>query len=534
MKEKRLKIIIAVMSIAVIGLLVIQFYWISNLIKVEEDRFEKNVGEVLTVVVEKLEEKETLDVVEESFDSLKRKGVFFPDTSIQSTFMFDWYQEDDKKIEFEKEEKIYFHPDSNLNLEYKIVTRESDDTSYSYVDIITNKGTNKYFLSEDAEKFITNTKPYFIKKGNLVNRVVNKLVDINRYKPVEDRINKSALDSLIEEELEKSGITTQFEFVVADPKKNSITIKSDKISTVQFNNSKYKAKLFPHDLYPNPNYLVLNFPNKKTYILQSVALMLLLSILLLGIIVYVFYKTVKMLLAQKKITEVKNDLINNITHEFKTPISTIALACEALNDTDMLKSELAVKRYSGMIGEENNRLSTLVENLLNTAAIEKGEYELNYKEIIINDIISEIAESFRKNMKEKNGTIKVNGHDSNPRIFADEFHFKNILNNLFDNAIKYSGDSIEIEISTDISNKGVIIIVSDKGIGIEKKYLDKIFDTFFRIPTGNIHDVKGNGIGLSYVKKMVVAHGGSVSAKSAPKSGTEILIFFPWNYERKT
>jgi two-component system phosphate regulon sensor histidine kinase PhoR len=243
-----------------------------------------------------------------------------------------------------------------------------------------------------------------------------------------------------------------------------------------------------------------------------------------------------MLIQQKKITEIKNDLINNITHEFKTPISTISLACEALNEPELVKNKSAVKRYSSMIREENNRLSIMVENLLTSAAIEKGDYNLNKIKADINQLINTVAETFDKTLKEIDGKLELSLSPNLPEITADIFHIKSIIGNLIDNAIKYSNKQPDIKIETLSAANGIIIKISDSGIGIESKYFKKIFDTFYRIPTGNIHNVKGYGIGLSYVKKMIEAHDGNISVENLQstkqsKKVTLFTIFLPYNDE---
>jgi len=230
---------------------------------------------------------------------------------------------------------------------------------------------------------------------------------------------------------------------------------------------------------------------------------------------------------QKKVAEIKNDLINNITHEFKTPISTIALAAEALKEPELNKDRAAIEKYSTMIEEENDRLKNMVDSLLNTALIENGEYSLEKSEIDINSLIENLVNRNKLRLETTNGEIILELLAEDHQIFADQHHITNILNNIIDNAIKYSSHKPLIKISSVNEGEGISISISDNGIGIDKHQQKKIFDTFYRVPTGNIQDVRGYGIGLSYVKKLVEAHGGTITVESKLNKGTIFNLFLP-------
>ena len=231
-------------------------------------------------------------------------------------------------------------------------------------------------------------------------------------------------------------------------------------------------------------------------------------------------------------------MINNITHEFKTPISTISIACEALNEPGLTKDTASVGKYSSIIKEENERLRMMVENILASAAFEvspqngNGSLHLSKENISLDEIINKALGKFEEALKQKNGEILFEGIPSGIIINADKFHFTNIISNLIDNAIKYNEQKPEIKVSVFRDSDSAIINIRDNGIGIAKENLDKIFDTFYRVPTGNIHNVRGNGIGLSYVKKIVVEHGGSISVKSALGKGSTFEIKVPVSAEK--
>jgi two-component system phosphate regulon sensor histidine kinase PhoR len=265
-----------------------------------------------------------------------------------------------------------------------------------------------------------------------------------------------------------------------------------------------------------------------SYIVSSISSVLGISIILILFITGLYYKTVKLLFHQKKVVEIKNDLINNITHEFKTPISTISLACEALNEPRLAADRGSVSRYSGMIKEENDRLTELVENLLNTAALEKGEFELEKEKTDLHEILEEVIKAQRVRLEQTQGQITSDFDASESIINIDPFHIENVFHNLIDNAIKYAKDEPNVKVCTSNYNEGIVISVEDDGIGISKGDLKKIFDTFYRVPKGNIHDVKGNGIGLSYVKKMVEAHNGTIEVSSQINKGSKFIIKLPY------
>ncbi|MDX1700554.1 MAG: HAMP domain-containing sensor histidine kinase [Melioribacteraceae bacterium] len=230
-----------------------------------------------------------------------------------------------------------------------------------------------------------------------------------------------------------------------------------------------------------------------------------------------------MLIQQKKITELKNDLLNNITHEFKTPISTISLAADVID----VNGGGNTQKYSKIIKSESKRLTNMVEDILSAAALENSSYELNKENANIHKIINAVLEKFQLSLKLKNANVDIRLNAENPHLNVDKQQIFNSISNIIDNAIKYNSGEPEIVIQTVDSSNAFEIMVSDNGIGIEQRDLERIFDTFYRVPTGNIHNVKGNGIGLSYVKKIIEAHNGTVSVESELNSGSKFVINLP-------
>ena len=257
-------------------------------------------------------------------------------------------------------------------------------------------------------------------------------------------------------------------------------------------------------------------------------LMLFVSIVFIIIIVFSFYYTVSTIFKQKKLSEIKNDFISNMTHEFKTPISTISLACEVLSDKTVEKSPERVSNYIKMIGDENKRLSLLVENILQTAILDKGQLKLKIQSIDIHLLIEQTITNIKLQVENKDGEITTKLEAKKSIINADRVHVTNIIFNLIDNALKYSDQKPKIIISTRSDEEGVFISIHDNGIGISKENQKRIFDTMYRVSTGNIHTVKGFGLGLSYVKAVVEKHGGSISVDSELGKGSTFTIFLPF------
>ena len=271
-------------------------------------------------------------------------------------------------------------------------------------------------------------------------------------------------------------------------------------------------------------------PDEKKQVMQSVIWWLLVCFFLIAILVFGFIFSIYSFLRQKKISEMKTDFVNNITHEFKTPIATISLASEMLLKPAVLASEAKARKYAGIIYDENIRLKNQVENVLQLAVLDRGMYNLKYKSIDIHQLILKITASYQLHIKEKNGTLKLQLNASNYQSYADELHVENIISNLLDNANKYSPVNPDITISTFNRNDHIVVAVEDKGIGISKENQKHIFRKMFRVHTGNVHDVKGFGLGLYYVKRMVEAHNGNINLHSEPGKGSRFEISLPLDF----
>ena len=519
MKERKIKFIVAVMTVAVIGLIAVQLYWITNLIEVERDRFRRNAYHSLFRVVDKIEKEEAAKTVlaniwvkkenksgsSGKLTKAKEFEVFVGDSTLKSK-MVKIYTEDtpfriNPKNDFDSTKK---------GIQLRVFAYSPEGRTRM----------PRYVWRSDFDTIIRS-------RQSLIQRVVTEMVEVNTQKKIEERISVEQLDKLLTQEYKSRGIPDDFYFGVYKTRTKNFSLLKEGADTILIRKSRLRTLLFPAEMFLDRNELVVYFPNEEKHVLSSIAGMMGLSVGLILVIVAVFFSTVQMLLRQKKITRVKNDLINNITHEFKTPISTISLACEALNEPTLATEKSSVTRYTKIIKEENDRLKIMVETLLNTAAMEKSEFSLIKEEADIHDLIRSAALMYEEALKQKDGKIIFELNASPSTVFCDDFHTTNIIANLIDNALKYNERKPEIIISTRNVNKSVVVVVKDNGIGIPKEFQGKIFDTFYRVASGNVQNVRGFGIGLSYAKKIAEAHGGKISFKSDHGNGSEFELIFP-------
>jgi two-component system phosphate regulon sensor histidine kinase PhoR len=289
----------------------------------------------------------------------------------------------------------------------------------------------------------------------------------------------------------------------------------------------YQKTIFSSELLNDPGKIRISFPQKSSFILGNMTATMGTTAGLLFVLIFCFGYTIFSILKQKKISEMKIDFINNMTHEFKTPVSTIMIASEALKDDEIAEDKTRVARLANVIYEENVRLGSHIERVLNIARIEKNDFKLDKKPVDVNEMITIVLDSMALKMQKCNAVTTLSLDAERPVILADELHFSNVLYNLIDNAIKYSTSAPEIAISTLNRNGHLIIRVADKGIGMSRDQQAKIFEQFYRIPTGNLHDVKGFGLGLSYVNTIVKRLEGTISVRSEKDKGSEFELKFP-------
>ncbi len=458
------------MTLALMGLMSIQVYWIQNAIVVKEANFVQSLDEAMSNVVFKLE-----------------------------------------KIERE----------NRWNERLKVFSKMP--STFSTIDTI-----NKQSLKELSGINTHDEFEKFAKKSSLTQQTIDRLIGQKMLKPIEDRIDKNILDSLISQELERYGINTQYEYGVLNVYRNSIVIQKTGKYPNELLAGFFNFALYPSDLQQRENFLMIYFPNERRYLIGQLWGLLLISAILLIIIIVSFYISVSTIFRQKKLSGMKNDFINNMTHEFKTPISTISLACEALKDKDILKTESLYNNYISIIDEENFRLKVMAEKILQTAILEKGEIKLKNEWLDLSEVLNQAIKKIKLQVESKGGRIFKDFQVESLKIKADKMHLTNLILNILDNANKYNLQKPEILISLLEVDGGGLIRIQDNGIGIGKADQKKIFDKLYRVPTGNIHNFKGFGLGLNYVKAILDKHHGTIEVKSELTKGTTFEIFLPY------
>ena len=395
-------------------------------------------------------------------------------------------------------------------------------------DLFKNK--NQLSLSKDsiqlAIELDQRVLQQFFKKARFVNQMMLETFRNNVYETPEERVDIAFLDSVLNHEMIEDRPTTYKYMIVNDnykpidfnnpPQNYSINIDT---------NRAHSTVLFPSNSLDENLTLYIQFPKQKTFLIMEMWGPLFVNLLFVSLIILSLIIMFKTILTQKKLSEIKNDFISNMTHEFKTPISTISLACEAMNDQDMIgeKTE-TIKPYVKMIDDENKRLGVLVEQILQSASLEKKEIQLNKENVLLNELLENLVQKARFRMESSNGQIELLMPTDFVYLKCDKMHTTNAISNLIDNAIKYSNTTPAIKIELIKYGKEVELKISDKGIGIKKEHLNKIFNKLYRIPTGNIHNVKGFGLGLSYVKAIVDIHEWKINVDSRPNQGSVFTL----------
>ncbi|MFM7814880.1 MAG: sensor histidine kinase [Flavobacteriales bacterium] len=485
MKGKFLYLLIAMSSLAVLGLIAIQVYWVDSTYTSRSQDFQSTVQVVLSEISLELEQAD-----------LEKKKKEASNVSISSV--------DDHSL-------LYDYGAGGIDLVRK------DDS-----------------LKSNAISDPSTLEEQVLKQAGLFDDILGGGLDLEIIQNIRDRLDTASLDSMINARLSSHGIRANYHFGIFNSEHavEWIPVGSrGQLETLREEGS--YVHLFPNDAVKKPSYLAVWFPQQNKYLWSSMWLMLVSSISLLIVIMILFSYSIGTIYRQRKLSEIKNDFINNMTHELKTPIATISLACEALQDSDMRKSEAIMGNYIGMIQQENKRLGILVENVLRTSIFEHGQMKLNIQPLNIHDAIMQAIGNIEIQVKKRNGEIKTNLSAANHIVEGDSLHLLNVIYNLIDNAIKYTDGQPVVEITSSCNDKGIAISFKDNGIGISRENQKKIFDKLYRVPTGNVHNVKGFGLGLSYVKRVIDMHRGRIDLASELKKGSTFTIHLPYYYEKE-
>jgi two-component system phosphate regulon sensor histidine kinase PhoR len=512
-------------SIALLGLIAIQVYWIKNEINLKEDEFSYGVNEALENVSNKLEKAQYAKKIKKTFE-YKKQGIRTYNVNKLNKTVIKKDSELVKpagKVDYTVKEELKTDSGGNVATSIQTKTYSSDSLNNKDFSLPANIIPEHVPTPQETEKI---KLEIIQKKKEIVNDIFDEFIRVNIYSS-KPKLDTFLLDSLLRVELIAQGIKAEYKYEISEADKVDSTLKNEIKDTLVY----YKIRISPDNIFFKPQFLKVSFPNQQDYILKTMWFILTISGFIILILIFSFYYTIGTILKQKKLSVVKNDFISNMTHEFKTPISTISLAAEMLGDNDVIKTPERSRRYLGMIKDENKRLSLLVESILQTALMDKGEFKLKKTEIHIHDLIRQTINNIHLQIEQKGGKVNTQLNALNDKIYGDKVHITNILFNLIDNAIKYSVNELDITIISENTESGLIITIKDKGIGIGKENLKKIFDKFYRVPTGNVHNVKGFGLGLSYVKAIVEKHGGNISVESEQGKGSSFTLSIPFYHE---
>ena len=538
MSKNRLGWIIALMSVALTGLIAFQWYWIDTVITGNRDHFERDVMTALSNVTKKLEQQEALFYVNRQMNNLPSQGQsrgFQP-------FQFQATPPLNQRQVLQGKEKILFEDSlsstGSFNFSFEVVGAplRSNQMGKAFFDMLKSNINNIQFAypkdGPETETLNSNLKEILEKISNKSNMMMGLLEEMMLPKiGLTNRFDPDQLDSLLHTELKKKSIDIPYDYAIINPRSGRLIEISKDYSNERLLQSHFKTNLFPNDVTNEPNLLVIDFPSQEKYLMSKIWFPLSSSALLILIILICFGYAVFTIVRQKKISVMKTDFMNNMTHEFKTPISTIGLAIEALLDPTIPQKISMKMKYLGIIADENKRLESQVADVLQMAQLDKNELKLNLVTVDLHAIIQQAVDKISIQMERKLGHLKLALNASQFKLKGDEAYLLGVLLNLLDNALKYSNDAPNIMIRTQNIRGQLICSIKDHGMGMSKEAQRSIFQKFYRVASGNVHNIKGFGLGLAYVKEIITLHHGSIEVESELKKGTNFIVKFPLDYE---
>ncbi len=510
MKKSTIWLLSCVMAFAFFGLLFMQVNYISQTIKIRTNQFDEAVSRSLYQVMRNLELDQTRRFLEQGVNEYEKKQALYKSQASKP-----------KRITQQQRMQLSL-PDGSAVLTYDYTTTITQQPQGVF---ISPKHGNKSISRTSFEMQEDRKKRYYYQK-DLMDDVINNLMYKSSSLPIEKRVDFKDLNTSVKAELANNGIVLPFKFKIVDKDEKDVYVQPN--YEVKNPSDEYTQVLFQNDPPARQYHLVVSFPTREKYIVSAVKFFVP-SVIFTIVLLVTFIVTIYLIFRQKKLSEMKNDFINNMTHELKTPVSTISLAAQMLKDGSVMKSPEVFKHISGVINDETKRLSFQVEKVLQMSLFEKQKATLKLREMDVNDIVVSVANTFQLKVEKFGGEIDIDLQAEDSVTQVDEMHFTNVLFNLLDNAVKYRKEDVPLKlmIKTWNDNNKLYLSVEDNGIGIKKEYVKKIFERFYRVPTGNRHDVKGFGLGLAYVFKIVKDHKGNIKADSDLGLGTKFIISLP-------
>ncbi len=566
MTKGNIILVIVLMSLASFGLMGFQYYWVRNAVRINQERFDQNVLQVLSSSIAELEKGETSDILLSKLmqDSTLQETIFkkiepidlqirtaprysrpsvvdtilaLPAPQVSETFrrmllsrgvdisvvselenFFTYLTPEIASTMFTPDEMQVLLQEKERQLEY--ISRSQGFLRQRSYYPSTPEVRTEINLSDDALDKIVKTNI----KIELMNQAWEELAE--GQKAILDRLDTGHVKKMLKQRLVEKGISEDFELGLLNDKDEIVPI-GKVVDPLRLKNYGVQAKLFPNDILGKDHFLFIFFPEKNNHVIRQVWLPIVSSVVFIFVIIFCFIYAIKVIIRQKALSKIKNDFINNMTHEFKTPLATVSLAVEALQDPELSNQDKFRTRYLGIIKDENKRLVSQVEKVLQAAALDKKDFQLKTETINLSELLEDSVDHISLQVEKRGGKINFANKLRNAEIEGDSFHLAHIFNNLLDNANKYSKENPIIRVESWETGDRIMVSIQDQGIGMSKDALKKIFDKFYRVPTGNVHDVKGFGLGLSYVKTMVEAHKGEILVHSEPGKGSTFTINLP-------
>jgi two-component system, OmpR family, phosphate regulon sensor histidine kinase PhoR len=545
MNRKKFMGLIIMMLLSIIGIIWVQAVWIKRAIIIQNDGFNYAVRMSLTNAAITIESSRKMNFFNNFMPA--DPGTFGDSQADVAGYLSikSYSSDPGSKFSF----KITNQSVTGGSDKGKVTTVNKSYTITNDTSIVSDSGTyvvstpdksGKISILRKGDDFNTNSRSVFIKQNEFLDWVKKRsnkfqnmseqmINEIYQWEKTLELDNKE-IEYTLNQALSYSNIQTPYEYAII---KNGVVQNGTfkKSQKNDFLKSKYMIQLFPDNIISQNLVLSVIFPERTNYVLGSMVWILGGSMLFSLFILATFALSLYFIIRQKKISEMKSDFINNMTHEFKTPIATISLAADTITNSKVINDETSIRHFIGMIKKENSRMNKKVETILQIASLDKKEIEFRYENVSIHTIIQHVLETIEIQVHQRNGKIILNLNAEEQHIYGDSEHLTNLVNNLLDNAIKYSPDLLEITISTKNCEKGIILSVEDKGIGMTKTVQSKIFERFYRQSSGNVHDVKGFGLGLNYARSIIEAHKGHITVFSEPGKGSRFEIFLPFNWE---
>lgn len=520
MGKKLFVLLVVLMSLSLIGIIFVQAYFINNTLKNEEKNFELNVIRSLSFVSKAIEDKE-FRVFASRTQALFDSGSVPDTTNIRGILVYSY---DD----ITNETTVY--QNGILEESFKLPSLFFD-IGLDSVDVkrITNQSETKVFKKNDFNNELEISPDKFIQEMNQLDDLSKKVFEEayrNQFKnyPIYKRVSKEEVNALLESKLKQNGINTPYEFAIYD-KDLATKVQTDNFE--RNTESTVGVPIFLDNNNKSDYLLYVDFPERRRFLLSSILGMIVLSILFTSIIILAFSSAIYQLIKQRKIAQIKTDFINNMTHEFKTPIATINLALDSIRNPKIIVDQEKVMRYLNMIKDENKRMHAQVENVLRISKLEKNELNISKEREELHDLIEDAITHVELIVEDRKGYVKTHLEANKSSVLANETHFTNVIVNILDNAIKYSDDEPKIDVYTENVGNNIILKITDQGNGMSKQVQKRVFEKFYREHSGNVHNVKGHGLGLAYVKRIVEDHQGHISVESEKGKGSTFIIKLP-------